>query len=160
MLIKFDKFIDSLDDIKEFKFTDPIDAFCLLIFAICNYEKNKDIFYEMLKKATNTDNISENLKQKIDEQLTKNNKQSYIGNSYFYGTTRENNYTPFKPYTLEIVEGPYAYQNEGYATLHIKSSGADLPRPVTFEKTKDNKWYATPDSIFSLIKDIKRPKSK
>ena len=114
----------------------------------------------MFKKATNTHTIPENVKQKIDEGLTKNDKQNYIGNSYFFGTTRENNYTPFKPYTIEIIEGPYAYQNEGYATLHIKSSGADLPRPITFEKTEDNKWYATPDSIFSLIKDIKKPLSK
>lgn len=158
MLIKFDKFIDNLEDIKELKFKEPQDAFCVLIFAICNYKKNKELFYEMLKKATNTDKISEDIKNKIDEQMTKNNKQSYIGTSYFYGATRENNYTPFKPYTLEIIEGPYAYQNEGYATLHIKTSGADLPRAATFKKTEDNKWYATLDSIFALIKDIKKPK--
>ena len=41
-----------------------------------------------------------------------------------------NNDTATETSTITVFDGPYSYQNEGYAKLFIRSGGADSPREV------------------------------
>ena len=83
--------------------------------------------------------------------------KSYVPRSYFAGTSPENNYEPTLPYTITVEENPYSYQNEGYATLWIKSSGADTPRQVQMRHAKDGRWYLWENF---LLPDIRIPASE
>jgi len=77
-----------------------------------------------------------------------------VPRSYYDGATPENNYEPSEPYTITVSDNPYSYQDEGYATLHLKSGGADSPRQVKLRLAKDGKWYLW-DQM--LLADIRVP---
>ena len=72
------------------------------------------------------------------------------------GAVPQNDYTPAEPYTINISENPYSYQEQGYAKLFIQSGGADSPRPVQLRKAKDGKWYLWEQF---LLADIRVPES-
>ena len=83
-------------------------------------------------------------------------RKDYVPRSYFNGAVPQNDYTPSQPWTLRITAGPYAYQNEGYAKLSIRSGGADNPREVVLRKAKDGKWYLWEQY---LLVDVRPPES-
>jgi hypothetical protein len=82
--------------------------------------------------------------------------KDYVPRSYFVGAVPQNDYTPAEPYTINISENPYSYQEQGYAKLFIQSGGADSPRPVQLRKAKDGKWYLWEQF---LLADIRVPES-
>ena len=67
---------------------------------------------------------------------------------------------PDKSYSVEVTEGPSSYVNEGYATLYLKSGGADSKRPITLRKKKDGNWVLWSDSILGLLSDIRKPENQ
>ena len=68
--------------------------------------------------------------------------KSYLMRSYFQGATPQNNYTPGKPYTVEVQENAYTYQEAGYARFLITCGGADNPRPLTLrQKASTGEWF-------------------
>ena len=69
----------------------------------------------------------------------------------------ENNYTPAQPLTVAVTVGPYAWQEEGYAKLELRSSGADSTRQVVLRKAKNGKWYLWEQY---LLPDIRPPESQ
>ena len=56
-----------------------------------------------------------------------------------------------------MSENPYSYQNQGYATLYIRSGGADSPRSVQLRLAKDGKWYLWEQFI---LVGIRQPESQ
>ena len=80
----------------------------------------------------------------------------YIPFSYFNGATPENDYTPAQPFTLRVTAGPYAWQNEGYAKLELRSGGADSPRPIILRRKGDGHWFLWEQM---LLAGIRQPKS-
>ncbi|MGI6168718.1 MAG: DUF6935 domain-containing protein [Christensenellales bacterium] len=76
----------------------------------------------------------------------------------FYGVTPENNYTPTQPYQITIFDGPYSYQQPGYAKLMIRSSGAESPREIKLSKSLSSagQWFLWENY---LISDIQAPTS-
>ena len=83
--------------------------------------------------------------------------KDYVPRSYFEGSTPNNDYTPRVPDVIEVSEGPYSYQNEGYATLFVQSGGADSLRQVQVRLAKDGKWYLWEQMILA---DIRKPESE
>ena len=82
----------------------------------------------------------------------------YVVRSYFKGATPENNYCVSAPYEIEVNENPYSYQNEGYATLWLTSSGADNPRPISLrKKPSTGEWFLWEQM---LLAQIRTPKSQ
>ena len=75
---------------------------------------------------------------------------------YFVGSTPENDYQPNAPYTVEVSENQYSYEEQGIAKLFISSGGADSPRPIKLRKAKDGKWYLWEQF---LLTDIRKPES-
>ena len=76
--------------------------------------------------------------------------------SYFAGAIPENNYTPSKPFSVTVFSNPYSFQNEGWATLHLNSGGADSPRQIKLRlKPSEGKWYLSEQMILVGIRPAK-----
>ena len=76
--------------------------------------------------------------------------------SYFKGATPDNNYTPSVPFTVTVFSNPYSFQQEGRATLHLNSGGADSPRQIKLRlKPSEGKWYLEEQMILVGVRTPK-----
>lgn len=67
--------------------------------------------------------------------------KSYLPLAYFNGATPQNNYTPLKPYTLQVLPDSRPKDIEpGYLRVFLKTAGADSPRPINLRQ-KGTYWY-------------------
>ncbi|MBR5453487.1 MAG: hypothetical protein IKV54_05340 [Clostridia bacterium] len=111
----------------------------LTLAVLCNYEKDKAATIEMLNFLKGPAELSGFEKQFIEEHL---GKATYKARSYFAGATPENSYTPTEPYTITVIENPYSFDNENWATLYVKSGGGDNPRPLKLrKKPSTGEWF-------------------
>lgn len=138
----------------EAKMETPFDTAAMTVLAFCFYPENKELSLRMLDFLKGPQPLSPMDKQFIRDRFM---DKDYVPRSYFDGATPENNYLPAEPYTITVSSNPYSYQNEGYATLYIKSGGADSPRSVQLRKAKDGKWYMWEQFILA---DIRKPESE
>ncbi|MBQ8759203.1 MAG: hypothetical protein IJZ20_05870, partial [Clostridia bacterium] len=77
----------------------------------------------------------------------------YIPFSYFIGATPENGYAPSTPFTIEVFENPYSFDNENWATLWVKSSGADNMRSIKLrKKPSTGRWFLNDIQCLSEIR--------
>ena len=120
------------------KLSTPFETAAMTIIALCVYPYNSELCYEMLNFLRGPRPLSNQEKSFIKDRFY---EVDYVPRSYFDGSTPENDYNPPEPYTITVFDGPYSYQNEGYAKLFIRSGGADNPREVLLRMTKDGKWY-------------------
>lgn len=111
----------------------------LTLVVLCNYEHNPQQTIEMLNFLKGPGEISCFEKQFINEHL---GSKPYKVRSYFEGATPENGYTPDTPYKIIVIENPYSFDNADWATLYVKSSGADNPRPIKLRrKPSTGQWF-------------------
>ena len=153
----FDKLPESVAELQampESALTDPFATAALTAAALCHYEADAEETHKMLDFLKGPRPLSPFEKQFLRDRLV---GKAYVPRSYFAGTSPENNYEPTLPYTITVEENPYSYQNEGYATLWIKSSGADTPRQVQMRHAKDGRWYLWENF---LLPDIRIPASE
>ena len=159
MVIKYDKIMNSVEDLKIIDRTNPYNVVGAFIHIICNYENEE--FIPMLQYLYGEyQPISNLMKQSIDDRMHQNEKYKFIGKSYFKGATPENDYTPNIPLEIEVNDNPYTDQNEGYKRLFVNSGGADSERPITVRLAKDGNYYLWSDSIIALLTDIRKPESE
>ncbi len=131
----------------------PFNTAALAIAALANYEANPEKTIEMLNVLKGPEPLSPFQQQFIRERL---GGKMYVVRSYFNGTSPQNNYQPSVPYSIEVNENPYSYQNEGYATLWFTSSGADNPRPISLrKKPSTGEWFLWGDITY--LSDIRIP---
>ena len=133
----------------------PFDTAALTVLALCLYPEDRALSLAALDFLRGPRPLS-----KLDQQFIADrfmDRKDYVPRSYFLGAVPQNNYTPARPWTLRISAGPYAYQNEGYAKLELRSGGADSPRGVLLRKAKDGKWYLWEQY---LLPDIRKPESE
>ena len=122
----------------------------LTILALCQFEKKPNVTYEMLDFLKGPENVSTYEKQFIKERLY---EKYYIPFSYFTGATPENGYTPASPLTIEVFETPYSFDNENWATLWVKSGGADNMRSVKLrKKPSTGQWFLNDIQCLSEIR--------
>lgn len=111
----------------------------LTLAALCNYEHNPDATIEMLNFLKGPGEISGFEKQFIKEHL---GSEGYKARSFFEGATPQNSYQPDTPYKITVIENPYSFDNENWATLYVKSGGADNPRPMKLrKKPSTGQWF-------------------
>ncbi len=132
---------------------DPFETAALTVLAFCFYTENKDEALKMLDYLRGPRPLSVMDKQFIADRFR---DKDYVPRSYFEGATPANNYLPSEPYTVVVSDNPYSYQNESYATLYIRSGGADSLRSVQMRLAKDGKWYLWEQF---LLADIRQPES-
>ena len=79
--------------------------------------------------------------------------KEYKVRSFFSGATQENDYTPSVPYVVAVSENPYSFDNENWATLWVKSSGADSLRSLKFrKKPSTGQWFLNDIQCLSEIR--------
>ena len=80
-------------------------------------------------------------------------EKEYIPFSYFDGATPDNGYTPSAPMTIAIYENPYSFVNENWATLWVKSGGADnMPAVKLRQKPSTGQWFLNDIQCLSEIR--------
>ncbi len=131
----------------------PFETAAMTVLAFCYYPQNKELSLQMLDFLRGPRPLSNMEKSFIADRFR---DKDYVPRSYFEGSIPDNDYTPTEPYRIVVSESPYSYQNEGYATLYMKSGGADSPRSVQLRHAKDDKWYLWDQFILS---DIRQPES-
>lgn len=149
----FEKLPENLAELRampEAALTDEYAVAALTAAVLCNYEKSVDDTIEMLNFLKGPQPLSPFQIQFLRDRLV---GKGYVPRSYFAGTSPQNNYEPSRPYTVTVEENPYSYTNEGYATLWLRSSGADSPRQVQL-RAKGDKWYLWENF---LLPDIRVP---
>ncbi len=119
--------------------TDAHKVAALAVAALARYEQSPEDAHAMLNALLGPRPLNG-----IDKQFIKDRFRGkmYLMRSYFQGATPNNNYTPNKPYAVEVQTNPYTYDVEGYARFLIPSGGADTPRPLTLrKKASTGEWF-------------------
>lgn len=156
--ISFPSLPASLDEFRalpQSSMTTPADTAALTVLALCLYPDHRELSLDALNLLRGPRPLSVMDKQFLADRFM--DGKDYVPRSYFNGATPQNDYTPSLPLTLRITAGPYAYRQEGFAKLELRSGGADSPRAVQLRKAKDGRWYLWEQF---LLPDIRRPESR
>lgn len=145
--------LEEFNSLPQASFSTPFETAAMTVLAFTYYPQNRELSLQMLDSLRGPRPLSGMDKQFIRDRFM---DKDYVPRSYFEGATPENDYTPAEPYTIIVSENPYSYQNQGYATLYIKSGGADGLRSVQLREAKDGKWYLWEQFLLS---DIRPPES-
>lgn len=149
------KNLSELQALSEISLDTPFKTVALTLLALCHFEENPEEVYEMLDFLKGPESVSPYEKQFIKERLT---GKYYIPFSYFIGATPENGYTPTSPFTIEVFENPYSFDNENWATLWVKSGGADNMRSVKLrKKPSTGQWFL---NDIQCLSEIRKPKAE
>ncbi len=144
--------LDELKALPESTLNSPFKTAALTIAVLCNFENDPDATYEMLDFLKGPEAVSEFEKQFIRERLKGKGYKTY---SYFAGSSPENGYTPTKPYSISVFDNPYSFPDENWATLYVKSSGADSPRGIKLrKKPSTGQWFL---NDIQCLSDIRIP---
>ena len=144
--------LEELKKLPEANMKDPYGVAALTIAALCRYETNPDDCYEMLNWLKGPESLSTYEKQFIRERLQ---GKTYKPRSFFQGATPANNSTPRSPYKLTPESNPYTFQNSGWATIWLRSGGADNPRSIKLrQKASTGEWFL---NDIQCLSDIRTP---
>jgi len=146
------KNVAELQRLPEAKLSTPYATAALTVLALTRYEESPEDCIEMLNFLKGPEDVSTYEKQFIRERLKDKYYKTF---SFFKGTRPDNNYTPTKPYTVTVSSNPYSFDNDGWATLYLTSSGADSPRPVKLrKKPSTGEWFL---NEIQFLSDIRLP---
>lgn len=145
--------VEELKAMPEASLSDPYATAALTAAVLCHYEKNVDETIDMLNFLKGPQPLSPFEKQFLRDRLV---GKAYVPRSYFAGTSPANDYQPSVPYTITVTETPYSFDQDKYALLYIKSSGADSPRNIKM-RAKGDIWYLWEQF---LLPDIRVPASQ
>lgn len=147
--------VEELQALPECSLDSAFKAAALTIAALCSFEKDADATFAMLDFLKGPETVSTYEKGFIRERLQ--DKQYKIF-AFFKGATPENNYTPTQPYTVEVIENPYSFDNENWATLWVKSGGSDNPSSIKLrKKPSTGQWFL---NDIQCLSDIRLPAAK
>ena len=131
--------IAELQALPESNLDSAFKTTALTLAVLCNYEHNPDATVEMLNFLKGPGEVSGFEKQFIKEHL---GSEGYKARSFFEGATPQNSYKPNVPYKITVIENPYSFDNENWATLYVQSGGADNPRPMKLrKKPSTGQWF-------------------
>lgn len=140
----------QLRSLPEAALRSPFQTAALTALVLCRYETDPAAAVDLLNVLKGPQPLSPFEVQFLRDRLA---GKGYVARSYFAGTSPANNYTPALPYTVTVFDGPYSYQQEGYAKLMLRSSGADSPREVMLRR-KGGQWFLWENY---LLPDIRVP---
>ncbi len=119
----------------------PEETAALAVAALVRYSEDQAAGIEMLNVLRGPKGpLSAQEIQLLKDQLLRD--RDYVARSHFNGATPDNNYTPIEPYSVTVADSVHSYDQENYATLYIRSGGADSPRPITLrKKPSTGEWF-------------------
>lgn len=132
--------LEQLKVLPEASLTDPYAVAALSVLALTPFATNREESIAMLNFLKGPDPLNPAEIQQISDRFM--DGKFYKVNSFFEGATPQNNYTPSKPYTVEVSVTPYSFENQGWAVMYLHSGGADNPRPVKLrQKPSTGQWF-------------------
>ena len=147
--------LEALQTLPEAKLDTAFKTTALTILALSRYESDPQTAYAMLSWLKGPDDFSTSEKSFLQDRLR---GKEYKVRSFFEGATPENDYTPNKPYVISVIENPYSFDNENWATLYVTSGGADNPRNIKLrKKPSTGQWFL---NDIQCLSDIRLPKSE
>lgn len=132
---------------------DPFAIAALSVMALALYALDKEAAFQMLAELKAPSPLPLSERHLIAERLDYG--QDYKPYSFFAGATPQNNYRPDLPYLLKVFEQKESFNDQGYATLYLQSSGSSLPRKIRLRKREDGSWRLEEEF---LLADIIAPK--
>ncbi len=138
----------ELEAMPEAALSDAFATAALCVAAYCNYGTDASATHDMIDFLRGPREMSTFEKQFLRDRL---GGKAYKPFSFFSGAVPSNNYTPDVPYVITVSDNPYSYVNDGYATLYIRSGGADSPRPITLRR-KGEQWFLWEQQLFADIR--------
>lgn len=147
--------LEALQALPEAKLDTAFKTTALTILALSRYESDPQTAYAMLSWLKGPEDFSTSEKSFLQDRLR---GKEYKVRSFFEGATPENDYTPNKPYVISVIENPYSFDNENWATLYVSSGGADNPRNIKLrKKPSTGQWFL---NDIQCLSDIRLPKSE
>ena len=147
--------LEALQALPEAKLDTAFKTTALTILALSRYESGPETTYAMLSWLKGPEDFSTSEKSFLQDRLR---GKEYKVRSFFEGATPENDYTPNKPYVISVIENPYSFDNENWATLYVSSGGADNPRNIKLrKKPSTGQWFL---NDIQCLSDIRLPKSE
>ena len=147
--------LEALRALPEAKLDTAFKTTALTILALSRYESDPQTAYAMLSWLKGPEDFSTSEKSFLQDRLR---GKEYKVRSFFEGATPENDYTPNKPYVISVIENPYSFDNENWATLYVSSGGADNPRNIKLRKKPSaGQWFL---NDIQCLSDIRLPKSE
>ena len=118
----------------------PEETAALTVAALVRFTEDQETGIAMLNVLRGPRPLLPQEIQLLKDQLLKD--RDYVARSHFNGATPDNNYTPLQPYSVTVADSVHSYDQENYATLYIRSGGADSPRPITLrKKPSTGEWF-------------------
>ena len=147
--------VAELQAFPESSLDSPFKTTALVLLVLCNYERDENNTIEMLNFLKGPESVSTYERQFLKERL---NGKFYKPFSFFAGTSPKNGYIPTEPFTITVYENPYSFDNENWATMWLKSSGADNDREIKLRrKPSTNQWFL---NDIQCLSDIRIPESE
>ncbi|MCR5455754.1 MAG: hypothetical protein K6F33_12275 [Bacteroidales bacterium] len=144
--------VAELQQMPESSLDSPFKTVALAMLVLMRWEEDMDGCYAMLDSLRGPDPMSVYAKQFIKERLR---GKTYKVPSFFAGATVENGYKPSMPLTITVCESPYSYPDPNWATLYVKSAGADSQRAVKMrKKPSTGQWFL---NDIQCLSDIRIP---
>ena len=148
------KSVEELKALPESNMDSPYKSAALTMLVICNYKNDVEGTHSMLDFLKGPEPLNPYEKQFLRDRLR---DKEYKPFSFFEGANVDNDYTPTLPLTIVVSETPYSFREDNWATLYIKSGGADSPRPIKFRrKPSTGQWFV---NEIQCLSDIRTPKS-
>ena len=132
--------------------TRPENTCVMFLCALNMYVQNKDVGIETMNLLRGPRPMNAYDIQFLRDRLR---DKTYLPLAYFDGATPQNNYTPRRPYTIQVLSDPRPQDIEpGYIRLYLQTAGADSPRPIKLRQ-KGSNWYLWEYS--SILSGIRIP---
>ena len=146
--------VEELRALPESSLDSPYKSAALAMLVLCNYKENVEVTHSMMDFLRGPDPLSPYAKQFLKDRLK---GKEYKPFSFFEGANVDNDYTPTLPLTILVSETPYSFPEENWATLYVKSGGADSVRPIKLRKKPSTGQWFVNDII--CLADIRTPRS-
>ena len=147
--------VEELKALPEAKLDTAFKTTALTILALSRYEADPEASIAMLSGLKGPEEFNGREQSFLKDRLT---GKEYKVRSFFAGAAPENDYTPDKPYVISVIENPYSFDEENWATLYVASGGADNPRTIKLrKKPSTGEWFL---NDIQCLGDIKLPKSQ
>jgi len=155
VFVNLPKNVEELNSKPEIIMATPYMTAALTVAVLCNYGDDPAATIEMLNVLKGPEPLSNREISSLRDNLS---GKSYKPFSFFEGATPQNNYQPIRPYIIKITEQKNSFDNENYATLYVKSGGADSARGIRLRKQPSTgKWFLYEQF---LLPDIRKPQSQ
>lgn len=146
--------VEELKALPESTLDTPFKTAALTLLALCRYKDDPEAAFAMLDALKGPEPLSPYEKQFLRERLA---GKEYKPFSFFAGAAVDNDYTPAVPYVIEVEDNSYSYPEENWATLLLRSAGADSQRPIKLrKKPSTGEWFL---NEIACLADIRTPKS-